>query len=180
MRTTARSWTSIISANPDRSANWASGVPSTEMRGGAPEGRRHARRLVHRWGQPLRHSGQVPQNIDVHATTWSPGFTVRTSEPTASTMPAGSWPGTVGTGPAIDPCMKWRSLWHTPHATVRMRTSSGAGSSTSMSSKLRPPPISRNTAALALVIGPPVGSARPAGILAEDGVAGGALECGHP
>ena len=71
------------------------------------------------------HSLHEPQKIDVQAITWSPGSTELTDDPTASTMPAGSCPGIVGSGPAIEPCMKCRSLWHTPQATVRTRTSFG-------------------------------------------------------
>ena len=51
---------------------------------------------VHRFGWPDRHCGQVPQNPDRQATTWSPTRTLVTSSPTASTMPAPSWPSTIG------------------------------------------------------------------------------------
>ena len=149
--TTARSWTSITSAKPDRSANWRSGMPSRLRRGGSPLGRMQKRRSVHRWGRPSWHCLHVPQYIEVQATTWSPGWTEATLDPTASTIPAGSWPGTVGRGPAIDPFMKWRSLWQTPQAEVRRRTSLGAGSSTSIVSIVIGPPISRNTAARAFM-----------------------------
>ena len=38
---------------------------------------------VHRFGWPDRHCGQVPQNPDRQATTWSPRRTLVTSSPTA-------------------------------------------------------------------------------------------------
>ena len=47
------------------------------------------------FGCPLRHCGQAPQNPDRQATTWSPGFTVVTAPPTASTTPDPSWPITM-------------------------------------------------------------------------------------
>ncbi len=88
--TTARSCSSIISANPDKSENCAMPTPSWDSRGAAPLGRRQARLFEQRCGQPRWHSLQEPQKIDVQAMTWSPTSTADTSEPTASTMPAGS------------------------------------------------------------------------------------------
>ena len=41
---------------------------------------------VHRLGWPERHCGQLPQKPERQATTWSPGRTVVTSAPTASTI----------------------------------------------------------------------------------------------
>ena len=36
---------------------------------------------------PVRQYSQWPQKAERQVITWSPGFTVRTSEPTCSTMP---------------------------------------------------------------------------------------------
>jgi hypothetical protein len=41
---------------------------------------------------PCRQFRQVPSLIANGAITKSPGFTVRTSAPTSSTMPTNSWP----------------------------------------------------------------------------------------
>ena len=49
-------------------------------------------------------------------TTWSPTLTERTSEPTASTTPAPSWPSTDGAFHGMVPLITERSLWHTPAA----------------------------------------------------------------
>src|SRR4051794_10467563 len=88
---------------------------------------------VHRFGWPDRHCGQVPQNPDRQATTWSPTRTLVTSSPTASTMPAPSWPSTIGrsVGKRPTPSTTCRSLWQTPVATVRTSTSRRSGLSIS-------------------------------------------------
>ena len=67
-------------------------------------------------------------------TTWSPGFTERTASPTASTMPAPSWPSTAGAGKGIVPSITDRSEWHTPAACMRTCTSLGPGPRTSSAS----------------------------------------------
>ena len=51
-----------------------------------------------RFGRPARQYSHVPQKADRQPITWSPGATWRTSQPTASTTPAGSCPSTVGSG----------------------------------------------------------------------------------
>ena len=61
-------------------------------------------------------------------TTWSPGFTDRTSLPTASTTPAPSWPRTDGAFHGMVPLMTDRSEWQTPAAPMATRTSVGPGS----------------------------------------------------
>ena len=75
--------------------NWRTGWPFCDSRGAASSGR-VTMPPVHKFGWPERHCGQLPQNPDRQATTWSPGLTVVTSAPTASTMPAPSWPSTIG------------------------------------------------------------------------------------
>ena len=70
---------------------------------------------------------QVPQLCRVAMTTWSPTLTERTSEPTASTTPAPSWPSTDGAFHGMVPLITDRSLWHTPAAPMATRTSVGPG-----------------------------------------------------
>src|SRR4029453_15808859 len=63
---------------------------------------------------PSRHWGEKS------VTTWSPGATEVASSPTRSTMPAPSWPSTVGKYPdGSAPEAVYRSLWQTPPATTR-------------------------------------------------------------
>ena len=50
---------------------------------------------------------------------WSPGLTVVTPAPTSSTMPAASWPRTMGSGTCQSPFMMCQSLWQTPAALTR-------------------------------------------------------------
>src|SRR5579862_9302916 len=52
--------------------------------------------LMHQVGWPVAQARQCPQLAKVAMTTWSPGFTDETSEPTEATMPAPSWPSTEG------------------------------------------------------------------------------------
>src|ERR1700730_15518539 len=62
-------------------------------------------------------------------------------------MPAASWPSTAGVGCGHRPSTKWRSLWHTPVATVRTSTSCSRGSSIWISSMLSGLPGPWKTAA---------------------------------
>src|SRR5215471_147672 len=80
---------------------------------------------------------------------WSPGLSVVTSAPTASTTPAPSWPRTIGrsSGKRPSPSTTWRSLWHTPVATVRTSTSRPQGWSMSTASIVSGSCTLRNTAA---------------------------------
>ena len=48
--------------------------------------------FTHQVGWPVLQARHVPQLARVAMTTWSPGLTEVTSEPTASTTPAPSWP----------------------------------------------------------------------------------------
>src|SRR5688500_8721849 len=59
--------------------------------------------------------------------TWSPGLTLVTPAPTVSTMPAASWPSTIGSGKGQSPFMMCQSLWHTPAALTRTRASPACG-----------------------------------------------------
>ncbi len=82
---------------------------------------------MHSDGRPVTHISQLPQKTVKKVMTWSPGFRCATSLPTASTTPAASCPGTVGTGCGKAPSTKCRSERQTPHATVRISTSRGPG-----------------------------------------------------
>src|SRR5262245_57462492 len=115
--------------------NWRSGAPCCDSRGAAVSGR-VTMPPTQRFGWPLRHCAQLPQNPDRHATTWSPGFTLVTSAPTASTTPAPSWPSTIGrsSGKRPWPSTTCRSLWQTPVAAVRTSTSRPHGLSISTDS----------------------------------------------
>src|SRR5215472_1210400 len=142
--TTARSWTSISSAKEPRPANWPSPVPSAESRGLSSA---RTPGVWQRWGRPVRQNSHSPQNADRQVTTWSPGRTYVTSEPTASTTPADSWPMTRGVVAGYLPSMKWRSLWQRPAAAVRTSTSWGRGASTATSVISSQPGQVRRTAA---------------------------------
>jgi hypothetical protein len=106
--TTAPSCTSICSAKLDRSRNWKTGWPSFDRRVGWSKPRWVAV-LVQRFGLPAMQKSHCPQNTERQVMTWSPGFTWVTWSPTASTMPADSWPRTAGVMYGYLPSMKWRS-----------------------------------------------------------------------
>ena len=98
MAVQACSCTSMCSAKADRFRYWVMAAPSgSDSRGGSS-----LPRWVSGLGQsdmwPVRQYSQWPQKADRQVTTWSPTFTVRTSEPTFSTIPAASWPSTAGRG----------------------------------------------------------------------------------
>src|SRR5579885_601294 len=86
---------------------------------------------MHQVGWPVAQARHVPQLAMVAITTWSPGFTDRTAEPTDSTMPAPSWPRTDGAFQGMVPLMTDRSEWQTPAASILTFTSVGPGSATS-------------------------------------------------
>src|SRR5277367_2542395 len=136
--------------------NWRIGWPCCDSRGAAVSGR-VTMPPVHRLGWPDRHCGQLPQKPERQATTWSPGLTVVTSAPTASTTPAPSWPSTIGrsSGNRPIPSTTCRSLWHTPVATVRTSTSRPHGWSTSTCSIVSGAWTLRKTAALISIGLPP-------------------------
>src|SRR6516165_1616361 len=129
--------------------NWRNGWPCCDSRGAAESGR-VTMPPVHKFGWPDRHCAQLPQKPERQATIWSPGLTDVTSAPTASTTPAPSWPSTIGrsSGKRPSPSTTWRSLWHTPVATVRTSTSRPPGWSMSTGSIVSGSCTLRNTAAL--------------------------------
>ena len=61
--------------------------------------------------------------------TWSPTLCLVTSEPTAVTTPAISWPGTTGyLGVPHSALTVWMSEWQMPANLMSMATSCGPGS----------------------------------------------------
>ena len=60
---------------------------------------------------------------------WSPGLTLVTPAPTSSTMPAASWPSTMGRGSGQSPFMMCQSLWQMPVALTFTRASPARGPS---------------------------------------------------
>ncbi len=124
--TACTSLTTVYSANAEHAAKFHAGVPPT-LNGWDML----PMLCLHRVGQPRAHSAQRPQFARVVTTTWSPGRTVVTSEPTASTTPAPSWPMTTGVGNGMVPSSTDWSLWHTPAATIFTLTSPAPGSRTS-------------------------------------------------
>jgi hypothetical protein len=67
-------------------------------------------------------------------TTWSPGRNSWTPGPTSRTIPAASWPRTIGMGRGREPSITERSEWHRPAAATSTSTSPGPGPSSSTSS----------------------------------------------
>src|SRR4051812_10466027 len=132
--TACTSFTTVSSANDDVAAKLPAGSPPT-----VKISRRLPRVLRHQVGLPTEHWSQMPQLETVAMTTWSPGFTRVTSDPTASTTPAPSWPMSDGAGHGMVPSRRLTSLWQTPAATSRTSTSSGPGSITVTSSRTSAP-----------------------------------------
>ncbi len=95
--TQACSWISICSAKDERFRYCIIG-PLAEVSRGSSSWLRLVSGETHRLMWPVRQNSQCPQKADRQVMTWSPGFTVRTSEPTCSTTPALSWPSTAGSG----------------------------------------------------------------------------------
>src|SRR4029079_8004667 len=87
-----------------------------------------------RGGWPVVHGRHLPQFAIVDTTMWSPGFVSVTDSPTASTMPAPSWPIAAGPRHGIGPARTARGVWHSPAATMRPATSYGPGARTSSAS----------------------------------------------
>ena len=81
--------------------------------------------------RPRRHSGQAPQYRLGSTATRSPTASWSTPRPMATTSPANSWPGTIGSEGANSPSRMWRSVPQMPHAATATTTSPscGAGSS---------------------------------------------------
>ena len=116
------------SANGERWANWRE-RPRRPSRGGACSPGARMRRLAARRGSGGRRGStrSCRRRPRGSRSRGRPGTTCVTPRPTASTMPAGSWPRTQGGGIGKAPSSTWRSLWQTPVATVRTSTSRGPG-----------------------------------------------------
>ena len=71
-----------------------------------------------------RHSWQCREGSTA---TWSPTASSVTSEPRATTSPANSWPGTIGSDGANSPSRMCRSVPQMPHAATCTTTSRGPG-----------------------------------------------------
>ena len=118
--------TTMRSANDDVAAKLKQGCPSSV------NGWLMLPIDLRQWvGRPVLHSAHMPHDASVATTTWSPGFTLVTAPPTASTTPAPSCPSTAGEPHGIVPSTTLTSEWHTPAATMRTSTSVGPGSRTS-------------------------------------------------
>src|SRR5262245_43163661 len=80
-------------------------------------------------------------------TTLVPTSGPATPSPSSTIVPEISWPSTAGVGKATSALRTCRSVWHTPHACTRTRTSPASGAGTGISSiRIRPGAVS-NTAA---------------------------------
>jgi hypothetical protein len=102
-----------------------------------------------RFCMPLAHGRHRPQPGMNCSTTWSPGATLLTADPTCSTMPAPSCPPANGSFIAgMSPVTRWSSEWQRPAATILMRTSVGPGPSRSTSVTSHFPGWENRTAAL--------------------------------
>src|SRR5579883_1543342 len=95
----------------------------------------------HTWS-PRRHGSHLPQCPPYQPipTRW-PAFHCVTPSPATSTTPTISCPGTRGYSiPGNTPYMVTESLWHTPQACTRTRTSPAAGSGTGRLTSSSGPP----------------------------------------
>ena len=93
-------WTTVRVASVPSESVPASGAASRarRTRGGCS----HA--CEQRRGTPRRHGPHVPHGTAHASTTGSPTRGVSTSSPTSSTMPAPSWPSSIGNGAPQFPC----------------------------------------------------------------------------
>ena len=106
-------------------------------------------------GRPRRQPAQVPHEGAHESTTSSPGRTRVTAEPTSSTTPAPSCPSTIGVGRRNSPFTWWRSVPQMPTAAMRTTTSSGRGSSRSISAISKGCPTAWKRAARVFIGGGP-------------------------
>ncbi len=140
---------------PDRVTAWsaiATGSVSAATRVERPSGRRRSRdasastyrvyaprpprwstggRRRHTDGRPRRHARHSPHPGSGPRTTRSPTAQPVTSSPTATIVPAHSWPST-DPGRAMCSSTRCRSVPHTPQCETSISTSPGAGSGTSI------------------------------------------------
>ena len=79
---------------------------------------------------------------------YTPGLREVTPSPILSTIPAPSWPRTQGNSPSRGASPRCASVWHTPVASRRIRTSFALGGATSTVSITRGFLGSQATAAL--------------------------------
>ena len=98
-------------------------------------------------GRPRAQSAQWPQDGAHESTTSSPTRTESTSSPTCSTMPAPSWPSTIGVGRCHSPLTWCRSVPQMPTAAMRTTTSFGPGSARSSSTTSSGSPTARKSPA---------------------------------
>ena len=126
----------VVSVNTPALANWKARSPPTVN--GAWSLPAVSRQCV---GWPRSQASHWPQLPSVVRTTWSPTFTFVTASPTASTTPAPSWPSTTGVGNGMVPLTTLTSLWQSPAAWMRTRTSWGRTSRTSTSSRTSSSPV---------------------------------------
>src|SRR5262245_32466544 len=122
-------------------------------------------RSSQRLGRPRVHEGQRPHGAELAATTRSPSRNRVRPAPTALTVPANSWPNTVGTRGIITGWPRRSVLTSVPQvraASTRMTSPPGSGDGIGISSKRRSPGP-WNTIALM------VGARRPS---RGDGIAG--------
>src|SRR6201987_1954871 len=85
-----------------------------------------------RWGRPRLQARHCPQTARQFRITKSPGSTAVTPGPTASTVPAASWPSRNGYSSLIPPSRYVRSVWHTPQAMPSTTASPGPGPGTTL------------------------------------------------
>ena len=123
------SWQISSSASVPIDENWNSSRPSASEARRPPSGLRPPKIVCrphrHRLGRPLTQWSHMPQWMSADSTTWSPTAHVVTSEPTAATTPAPSWPRIIGSGNGRAPVCTDTSLWHSPDALICTRTSLG-------------------------------------------------------
>ena len=91
----------------------------------------------HNAGRPALHAEQLPQLGTKTITTWSPRLISITPEPTSVTVPAASWPRTIGRGRGRLPLTTERSEWHRLARSILTCTSPARGFGRSSSSSLR-------------------------------------------
>jgi hypothetical protein len=102
---------------------------------------------VQRFERSWMQNQQSPHAVMIAPMTRSPTFTRVTSPPTSVTVPEASCPGMIGNGRGIPPVATVRSVWHTPLASMRTRTSLGPTGAGSTSSITRGFPNSTRSAA---------------------------------
>src|SRR5579875_1894689 len=142
--TTARSGTTISSANAPTPRQAWTGVPSASR----PAGRAVTPSVArHSHGSPCRQNQHARQAGAQFSTTWSPGATRVTSGPASITVPDASWPSTRGYGARSVPSVIDRSEWQTPAAAICTRTPRRPASAGSTPAISGPAPASRTTTA---------------------------------